>query len=60
MNNKVYKNDPNNDNSLSSSRVSSVIMEDDEHNLWLTIVGVVNKFNPKTDEVTRFFLQRKR
>ena len=51
---KIYKNDPNNDNSISDNKIFEV-MEDSEGFIWIgTYGGGVNKLDRKTGKITRY------
>lgn len=50
---KVYKNDPDNINSISSNSIKS-IAEDNKGNLWLATDYGLNKFDPVKETFTRY------
>ncbi len=51
---RVYKNDPDDENSISFDDIIS-LYEDSGHNIWIgTWGGGLNKFNPSTGKFTRF------
>ena len=50
---KVYKNQPENKNSISDNFIN-VITQDSEGNLWFGTINGLNKFNPKTENFTRY------
>ena len=57
---KIYKNSPNNEQTLSGNYIQQIMLEDNDGNLWLEIQGgFLNKFNPKTEKVTRYFINER-
>lgn len=54
---KVYKNEINNSNSISSNVISS-ITEDSDGNLWIGTENGLNKFNPYNQKFKRYFLNK--
>ncbi len=54
---KIYKSHQNNEQTLSGNYIQQIMLEDNEGYLWLEIQGgFLNKFNPKTEKVTRYFV----
>jgi len=51
---KIYKNRPNNEQTLSGNIIKEIMLQDLDENLWLISGDKLNKFNPKTERVTRF------
>ena len=55
---KIYRNIPDNANSLSDNIVTCYL-EDEEGFIWLGTHDGLNRIDPETDEITRFFSNRK-
>ena len=55
---KVFKNVPNNINSISSNKINDLYV-DNKGNLWIATDRGFNKYNPLTQKITRFFLKPK-